>query len=281
MRKRVQIVLALRLLALAGVVVWQVLHPQEREPVYEQEPLSVWLSEYHEHFSTGMEEGVKARELAENALLKIGTNAIPTLLKMAAKKDSFVMSKLVALWAGHIREVPCLPAWVRFPAWYSNQAAFLNEEAALGFELLGADARQAVPGLTRIYEQGISPESQAATCRALSAIGPGALRMGIPSFLRRANSSNATVRRIAVQALAEVDAEPREVAPALVKALTDTDPIVRLSASRGLERLGTNAEGAVPTLVLMLSDPILDLRLAATNALKKIVPEAAAKAGVK
>jgi HEAT repeat protein len=81
--------------------------------------------------------------------------------------------------------------------------------------------------------------------------------------------------------MAEVDAEPREVVSALVKALTDTDPIVRLSAARGLERLGTNAQDAVPTLVLLLSDSILNLRLAATNALKAIAPETAAKAGVK
>jgi len=102
MRKRFQIVLALVLLALAGVmllalmsvVVWQVLHPQEREPEYQQKPLSVWLSEYHEHFKTSMEEGVKARELAEDALRKIGTNAIPTLLKMAAKKDSLALKSV-------------------------------------------------------------------------------------------------------------------------------------------------------------------------------------------
>jgi HEAT repeat protein len=282
MRKRVYIALTVLLVALAGVIAWQVLHPQEREPVYQRKPLRVWLSEYHEHFSTGMEEGVKARELAKNALLKIGTNAIPTLLKMVAQKDSFVVNKLVALWEGRsIREVPYLPAWVRFPHWYSNQAEFQNEEAALGFELLGADAQQAVPALLGIYERGISPESQGATCRALSAIGPGALRLGIPSFLGRATNSDAAVRSIAVEALAGVDAQPREVVPALVKALSDTAPIIRVYAARGLGRWGTNAQDAVPTLVLFLRDPLPHLRFAATNALKAIDPEAAAKAGVK
>jgi hypothetical protein len=281
MPKRVRIALAVLLLAPAGVIAWLVLRPQEREPAFQGKSLSFWLSEYHENFNTGMEEGVKARELAENALRKIGTNAIPTLLKMAAKRDSFVVTKLVVLWAWQMREVSYLPAWIQFPGWYSNQGAFLNEEAALGFELLGADAQQAVPALIGIYEQGISPQSQDATYRALVAIGPGALRMGTPSFLRRATSSDATVRRIAVQALAEVDAEPREVVPALVKALSDTDPIVRLSAATGLGRFGTNAQDGVPALDLLLSDPILHLRVAATNALKAIDPEAAAKAGAK
>jgi HEAT repeat protein len=89
------------------------------------------------------------------------------------------------------------------------------------------------------------------------------------------------VRRTAIEALAQVDAEPRVVVPALVKALSDTQPVIRLYAARGLEQWRTTAQEAIPALVLFLNDPILDLRSRGANALKAIDPEAAAKAGVR
>ena len=46
MRKRLLIALTVLLATVAGVVGWQALRPQEREPVYEGKGLRVWLSEY-------------------------------------------------------------------------------------------------------------------------------------------------------------------------------------------------------------------------------------------
>jgi hypothetical protein len=165
---------------------------------------------------TGFEERAQARNMAKGCLRQIGTNAIPTLLKMLDKRDSSVVSKLADVWNRHIMGIRHLPRWVKYPAWWLNQAAFLNDEAALGFEILGADAQQAVPALIRLYEeQNRSPNSQAATVRTLNtirglkAIGPAAQSRAIPSFLRGAASPNASVREAAVLALSGVDAEQR------------------------------------------------------------------------
>jgi hypothetical protein len=263
---------------LAGVIVWQVLRNHEHEPIYQGKGLHVWLREYHLGLGTGDEERVRARNLAEAAVREIGTNAIPTLLKMLGKKDSSGVSKLVDLWN---RRLYSFPHWMRYPGWYRNQAANLNEDAELGFEILGADAHEAVPALISLYEQNISPHSQAATSRALNAIGPAAQRMAIPSFLRAAASTNAPMREVAVWALYGVHTEPRLVVPALVNALSDTNFLIRLVAARALGDFGTNAQEAVPALVTLLSDPSSRVRPNATNALKKINPEAAAKAGVR
>ena len=46
MRKRVQIVLAVLLMAVVGAVVWRILRPQEREPVYHGKPLGYWFRQY-------------------------------------------------------------------------------------------------------------------------------------------------------------------------------------------------------------------------------------------
>jgi HEAT repeat protein len=266
------------LIAIAGVIVWQVLREREPEPVYQGKGLRAWLREYRLELNAGDEERVRARNLAEGAVRQIGTNAIPTLLRMLGKKDSSIVAKMVDLWNRHYYSIP---VWARHPGWYRNQAAFLNENAALGFKILGADAQQAVPALLRLYEQNISLYSQAATSRALIAIGPAAQRIAIPSFLRAAGSSNAPVREVAVCALYGVDTEPRLVVPALVDALSNTNFVIRMVAARGLGRFGTNSQRAVPPLVLLLSDPSLDVRPEVTNALKAIDPEAAARAGVK
>jgi HEAT repeat protein len=278
MRKRVQVALAVLLVAIVGVIAWQVLGDREPEPVYQGKALREWLRQYRLVLSAGDEERVQARNMAEGAVRHIGTNAIPSLLKMLGKKDSSIVAKMVGLWNRHYYSIP---VWARHPGWYRNQAAFLNENAALGFKILAADAQQAVPALIRLYEQNISVHSQAATSRALIAIGPAAQRMAIPSFLRGAGSSNAPVREVAVWALSEIDTEPRLVVPRLVNALNDTNFVIRMVAAGGLGRLGTNSQRAVPALLLLLSDPSLDVRPEVTNALKAIDPEAAARVGVK
>jgi hypothetical protein len=269
MPKPVKIALAILLVAAVGVVTWQGLRPQEREPVYQGKRLSVWLRDLPR---TGE---------ATNALRHLGTNAIPTLLKMLEKEDSFWVSELTEPWARHVTHIRWLPDWVRSPDWYRNQASVLNEGAVRGFEILGSAAQQTAPALTNIYEQNLSPRSQLATGRALNAIGPEAQRVAIPSFLRAAASSNARVRELAVMALHEIRVEPHLVVPALARSLGDTNYLVRIFAADGLAKFGTNAQRAVPALLPLLTDPNVITRSAATNTFKAIDPEAAAKAGVK
>ena len=72
MRKRVQVALALVLVALISVVVWQLLRSQEREPVYQGKRLRVWLGEYDAWTPYGT---IEARNTAEAAVRQIGTNA--------------------------------------------------------------------------------------------------------------------------------------------------------------------------------------------------------------
>ncbi|MGO8925639.1 MAG: HEAT repeat domain-containing protein [Limisphaerales bacterium] len=270
MIKRVQIALAVLLVMLAGVIEWQVLRPQEREPVYQGKRLQVWLLEYLLDNNSGNSK------MAGDAVQQIGTNAIPTLLKMLGKKNS----KLVDWWDRHISEILYLPVDVRYP-WYYHRAFYLHQEAEMGFKILGADAQQAVPRLIRIYEQNISESSQGSASRALIAIGPAAQRMAIPSFLRAAASSEAPVRSVAVCALSEVHVEPRVVVPVLARSLSDTNYFIRSVVAHGLGDFGADAKQVVPALVILLGDPDAGVRRGVTNALLRIDPEAAAKAGVK
>ena len=87
MGKRVQIALAVLLVAIVGVIAWQVMRPHEREPVYQGKRLSVWLLQYGtNHWSAGRNSG-SCKE-AEAAIRQIGTNAIPIYLRIITTRES-------------------------------------------------------------------------------------------------------------------------------------------------------------------------------------------------
>jgi hypothetical protein len=146
MQKRVYIALAVLLVMLAGVIAWQVLHL--REPIYQGKRLSSWLEAYKLYGVAGVETWqvrVEQQE-ADEAVRRIGTNALPTLLRMLRAKDSALKVKLMDLAQKqrfiHINYIP------------SDE---LNYRACSAFGVLRAKAQSAVPALIRIYEQNISP----------------------------------------------------------------------------------------------------------------------------
>jgi hypothetical protein len=92
--------------------------------VYQGKRLSGWLREYR---SRGDVDG------AVQAVQQIGTNAIPTLLKMLCAKDSTLLAELVYFWNQHLWQMRYLPPWARRPytAYYQqDRAPFINHEAA-------------------------------------------------------------------------------------------------------------------------------------------------------
>jgi hypothetical protein len=281
-RKRVQIALAISLVAVAGVVAWRILHSQEDEPIYQGKGLQVWLREYS-GWDVGPEEWAKAKTKAEHAVQEIGTNAIPNLLEMVRKTESPRMLIVIDFWDGHIANRSYLPAWVQHPAWYKNRARYRNMEGEIGFKILGADAQQAVPELMSIYERTLSMESianmnsQIAASGALVDIGPAA----IAPLLQWATGTNEEQRLGAIHVLSQIHAQPSAVVPVLVKFLSHTNFQVRIQVADGLGEFGEEARQAVPALILSLSDRMGTVRVSAANALKQIDPEAAARAGVK
>jgi hypothetical protein len=279
MGKRGRIAVAVLAAAIAGMVLWRALHAHERGPFYRGKSLEGWLRQYGEARSLIGSERTKKE--AEDAVRQIGTNAMPYLLDMLRKSDSRSISKLVELWNQRVKPNWLFPNWVRHPAWYERRAAVLNFEGSLGFEILGADAQQAVPGLISLYEQDISPDSEKATISALIAIGPAA-RAAVPLLVRDAGSSDDSVRVNAVRALVEMHAEPSMVVPVFVKGLNDTNRDVCSWSARGLRDSGASPQQTVPSLLRLLSDPGAGYlaRDAAIGALNRIDPGALKAAGI-
>jgi HEAT repeat protein len=268
MRKRVKIALAGLLVAvggvIAGVLMWEVLHPQEREPVYQGTPLSVWLTP--RSYNGDMEAWQAQAHKAHEAVLQIGTNALPTLLRMLRAKDSALKVRFMGLvMRQHIIKIRYAPA----EEW--------NRRARRGFEVLGARAKSAVPTLIDIADRNISRTSRLATIDALGFIGAPA-EEAVPSLLGWATNADPELRCDAIFTLGKIRSQPDRVVPELTNALHDPTPMVRIYAFIALEHFGPDAKLAVPALVEFLKT---DSTTRSRSALNAIDPAAAAKPRLK
>lgn len=276
MRNKRRIIVAILLVAVLAGLTWEALRP--REPVYQGKPLSVWLDKYSKsflntegEFPAPPSESAKAlRVSAETAILQIGTNAIPTLIKMLRAKDSALKSWVLAL----IKEQSLIHFHPHSDDDYHWMAVF-------GFVALGQVAEPAVPELINLLSDQDSNIRMVAAS-SLGAIGSSA-HGAVPALLRRLNDQNKAVRMSSATALGKIHSDATLVVPALIHELHQLpkSTIVHGEVVKSLGEFGVQAKAAVPDITTMLSDPILFNRKAATNALLRIDPEAAAKAGIK
>src|SRR5688572_29776383 len=129
----------------------------QEEPMWGGKRLSEWMDG---HVRGSPEDGSAEWKLADDAIRQIGTNGIPTLLRMISTTEADTRSRL-ARFAWDRR-------WTKKPY---RPATQLNEEAKHAFEVLGTNAASAVPELIRIYETTRSISAQACTATALGKIG--------------------------------------------------------------------------------------------------------------
>lgn len=269
MRKRVHIALAVLLVVLAGVIVWQVL--RLREPVYQGKGLSVWLVQYGtNHWSAG--RGSEFDKQAETAIRQIGTNAIPMYLSIITTRESPIKLKLLAL-------VP-----KRWLARFHLRSVYnYRHLGAYGLIGLGVEAKRSVPALIALLNDK-NLEVRYTAVFVLRSLGPVA-GDALPSLIKCLKDPEFTVQSDAILGLGEIHQDPERVIPILVKLLdAPQNPqhavIIRAVAIWSLRQFGAQAKPAVPSLLKLLNDSHASIRSDVTNALKAIDPEAAAKAGV-
>jgi hypothetical protein len=273
MRKRVQIAITVWVVAVVGMVVWQILRPQEREPVYQGRRLSIWLDRY---VTDGSVIDVQPDPEVDEAVRQISTNALPTLLRMLKTRDSKLKLELVRLGSSIMPEFVRVPDFVRIPALPSYYPIW---EAATAFHALGAKASNAVPLLIQVFRAKICLDSQRACVQALGWVGPAA-HEAIPELLTAATNSDTRLRALAGETLGRIHAEPELVLPVLAKSLTDANSGVRMCAAYGLGSFAARARQEVAVLVPLLDDPEQGVREAAALALLRMDTELAAKAQV-
>jgi hypothetical protein len=260
MRTKRRILFAVLLVAVVCLIAWLVLRSNNSEPIYQGRRLSYWLQ--------GYEPGSRSPTPyeANEAVRKIGTNSIPTLLRFLRKTDSKFRVALASLIAKqHIFKKNL------------KLAEVYNYEAILGIQALGPMASNAVPDLIKIYQENrVTPFNNKLTVSQLFAeIGPGA-KDAIPVLIADAASSNLVLRSGAVWTLGQLHSDPQTVVPVLAQSLRDSTANVRGTAANGLAAFGPAAKSAVPELILAAMNKDAFTHTAVLKALQLIDPVAAA-----
>jgi hypothetical protein len=238
MSKRRTIVAGLLCVSLfTGAVLFALRQPSE--PVWQGRKLSDWMEQHTPSSSANPPYGSSGWHLANKAIKEIGTNGIPTLLRMSAATENDLHAR--------VRRFAKKQSFVQIKYRHSSE---LHREAEYAFELLGTNAASAVPGLIKIYRQARSPDSQMYAALSLGNIGKPA-ESALPVLISNFTHTNDQVRFYAASAVANIRANPKLVVPALRSMLNDSHRPTRWNALGGLTGFGRKAEDAISDILEM------------------------------
>ena len=241
------------------------------EPEIGNLPLSAWLAKYAEG-----EPG------AETAIRRLGTNAIPCLMRLVRSQDSKGKRVLLKLIGGQ-------------SSVQLNSALTRQLLGWKGFEALGVVGDSAVPELatfldntntSRIGAMALAGVGSDAALNRLSralssenemirrdvAIAFGYLRDFQPWILNKLSNSlddpDAGVRYAVTVSIGRLNADPDSVVPALLRAIQDTNGGVRYAAVEGLAKIDPKSQRAVEALRNATKDPNAAVREQAQSFLR-------------
>jgi HEAT repeat protein len=217
------------------------------EPVFENRPLSHWISQL-------ASEDADARKEALRAIGGIGPRAaiaVPVVRKLLHDPDPDVQE-----WA-------C---------------------AALG--RIGPAAKDAVPELEKIIlNQRAVDKVRWAAAVALGNIGPDAVA-ATPTLLKALQDPDPWLRWAATEGLAGIGPQAKGAAAALASALYDSEYIVRIGAARALVHLAPQIPPKGEPLLSLIrcyqdNSQYDSVRQKVAEAIKAVDPKVAAKLGIK
>jgi hypothetical protein len=288
MRRLIPIALGLFAAIVLTIAIW----PGEREPEYQGKKLSEWLKRYR--------SGGRERDEAAEAVRQIGSRAVPCLLSWMDNGDLPAWKlRLFRLTAAHpriitsrlFRKVMQLPN--------SDRNAFA---AYQGFEILGPEAKAAIPALIRLTNDSASPGKAHRALLALDAIGKDALPALLSALANEGQGNRRDIVycirdmgylgtnaepcvRVLAQCIKGADqpvavasaaalgtfrASPEIAIPALREASHSTNAYLRRSAVIAIGQFGDRARSAIPDLLEAMNDLDSTVRFAATDALNRI-----------
>jgi hypothetical protein len=266
MRKRSNILLAILFVAVLGGIAWRML--RDREPVYQGKSLTSWLEQFQADDPPQSEaEHLRAQTEAREAIRHCGTNALPTLLRMTRARDSALEIKVLAL-AGKQSLI----------SFHPRLAHEYHRMSWGGFEVLGSEARPAVPALIRLLNDA-DDDIRVNAAYDLGYIGPAAGEAAPVLYSKYFTDTSEEMKFYAFKSLASIHANPKQCVPLFIEVLGkhQESSSTCAFAIMGLGNFGANAKSAFPLLVPFLTNEVEFVRSDATNALKQIDPEAAAK----
>ncbi len=229
------------MLFIAGLAALPIL--PSKEPTYKSKPLSYWLQAYALPYPGRHSDRVESE--AQAAIEALGTNAIPTLVRLIGHFESPLTKRVRAL----AQRLHFLPIRQQSP---DSE----NLEALAAFGVLGMRGGPATPQLIEISKRETQRGQTDWAVGALAEIGPPA-KQAVPMLLQLVTSTNGWIRQNTIRALGNIHADAPKVVPVLISHLRDPDPDgqCRLLAVIALQTYGPDARSAVPALVKLLNDP--------------------------
>ncbi|BAZ42857.1 HEAT repeat-containing PBS lyase [Calothrix sp. NIES-4101] len=181
-----------------------------------------------------IDTNARVRLEAHDALVSIGSSAVPTLVENLKNPDCQIR------WRA---------AWV------------------LGD--MGAEAATAVGALTEsLQDEDVQVRMYAVL--ALGEIGIPA-KSAVPALMAALQDKEQYVRIYAASALRRIGSEAKVAVPSLINALKDSNPRVRKNAALALGAMGTEASSAVQILIPLLDDSEYYVRYAVVKGLGGII----------
>jgi hypothetical protein len=164
---RIRLLTAALLTVIVGAVAWLVLNRGESEPVFRGRRLSNWLEDF-DHWN-----GTDTNAPVVVTIRALGTNAIPTLVRMSLWRDSGPKEMLSIEFEKH-------PKLMRYRYTIAPQRW---SRAGQALSVMGEPARAAVPYYVQALTNGDAVTRRIAL-NALGSIGPPA-EESIPTLLAR------------------------------------------------------------------------------------------------
>ncbi len=242
-----------------------------REPVYQGRRLSSWLEELERSWPG------KDSEQSAQAIREIGTDALPYLMAGLKARGSMLKLNL----AGFLRDQDRIKFRVRM---VEEQ----RDRALKGFFVLGAEAKPALPELSRLLDE----ERNLALNAMIALVNVG--KDSMPVLADACGHTNPTIRVQAAVTLSQLASgralytssrfRPDRLdsvmefvlgcgekdIPGLITQLSHPRAVVRRATAEALECFYGVAESAIPELTRLLKDPDGGVGKAAVNALKAI-----------
>jgi hypothetical protein len=235
------------------------------EPAYRGKNLTEWGRLYSSALYSGAPD-LKAKADVGDALRTMGTNSLPWLVQwISGSEERSIRTIIVALLQKtpfSIRNSSVVSSATTNLYW--NQGDF----AVFGFQILGSQARSAIPALVPMVRgQAIMPSIQATA--ALGFIGADS----IPVLLAALEDPKQPNRVDIVYALANAGTKAGTSTPAVIDALVrctrDRDERVASAGVAFLGMLATEPETSLPALTAILEDTQSKLRTSAAMAIGK------------
>lgn len=235
-------ILIFGLCGLAAIVAVCFFCLRENEPSYNRQTLSEWLDIYDPTIP-GKVVNIKIatpqqRSAAEHAIVEIGTNALPLVLKWARGGDSWRRPWLYD-------NANSLPVLLRSPLQrfiWTRSAAHRSRHALMAVRILGTNAEPILAELNTRFRSSHDPSEIILLANMIGSVGP----KGIQCLTGAITDCTGDQRRSAIgviKRLARGDAEVRIVLQALLPIINDsryagTDHrTVRIAATNVIETI--------------------------------------------